>query len=146
MAGLEASLSAAEITPIPGLQFRLPSVSPYITLRQEIYFTPAGQIFSPSTNRVLRINASGNGFADLSTAILEFTVANNSTTHALQPVSANGSCFFSEFRFLLSELRRNGLEEVGGGLLIRPYHGGTPERNPSFKTCRGSGRWLWDQD
>ena len=96
MAGHEASLSAAEIAPIASLQFKLPGVSPYVTSRQEVSFSPAGQTFSPSANRTLRVNCSGDGFADLSSAMLEFTVTNNSTTNALQPFSANGSCFFSE--------------------------------------------------
>ena len=86
MAGLESSLAAAEIAPIASLQFKLPSVSPFVTSRQEIYFSPAGQTFSPSGNRTMRINCSGNGFADLSSAMLEFTITNNSTTHALQPL------------------------------------------------------------
>ena len=46
MAGLESSLAAAEIAPIASLQFKLPSVSPYVTSRQEVYFSPAGQTFS----------------------------------------------------------------------------------------------------
>ena len=77
MSGLEGSLSAAEIAPLAGRTFKLPSVSPYITSRQEVYFLSAGQSFSPSGNRTLRINCSGNGFADLSSAMLEFTVTNN---------------------------------------------------------------------
>ena len=85
MAGLETSLSAAEIAPIASLQFKLPSVSPYVTSRQEVYFSPAEQTFSTSGNRTLWINCSGNGFADLSSAMLDFTMTNNSTTHALQP-------------------------------------------------------------
>ena len=112
MAGLEASLSATEIAPIGSLQFNLPSVSPYVTSRQEVYFSPSGQTFSPSGNRTLRINCSGNGFADLSSAMLEFTVTNNSTTHALQPLSANGSSLFSELQFLLSGIEA---ERIGGG-------------------------------
>jgi hypothetical protein len=44
--------------------------------------------------------------------MLEFTVTNNSTTNALQPLSANGSCFFSELRFLLSGIEA---ERIGGG-------------------------------
>ena len=106
------SLAAAEIAPIASLQFKLPSVSPYVTSRQEIYFSPAGQTFSPSGNRTMRINCSGNGFADLSSAMLEFTVTNNITTNALQPLSANGSSFFSELRFLLSGIEA---ERIGGG-------------------------------
>ena len=112
MAGLEASLSAAEIAPIASLQLKLPSASPYVTSRQEVYFSPAGQAFSPSAYRTLRMDCSGNGFADLSSAMLEFTVTNNSTTSALQPLSANGSCFFSELRFLLSGIEA---ERLGGG-------------------------------
>ena len=111
MAGLESSLAAAEIAPIAALQFNFPSVSPYVTSRQEVYFSPAGQTFSSSGNRVMRINCSGNGFADMSSAILEFTVTNNSTTNALQPLSANGSSFFSELRFLLSGIEA---ERLGG--------------------------------
>ena len=112
MSGLESSLAAAEIAPIASLQFKLPSVSPYVTSRQEVYFSPAGQSFSPSGNRTLRINCSGNGFADLSSAMLEVTVTNHSTTNALQPLSANGSSFFSELRFLLSGIET---ERLGGG-------------------------------
>ena len=112
MAGLESSLSAAEIAPIASLQFKLPSASPYVTSRQEVYFSPAGQTFFPSGNRTLRTNCSGNSFADLSSAMLEFTVTNNSTTNALQPLSANGSCFFSELKFLLSRIEA---ERIGGG-------------------------------
>ena len=112
MSGLESSLATAEIAPIASLQFKLPSVSPYVTSRQEIYFSPAGQTFSPSGNRTMRINCSGNGFADLSSAMLEFSITNNSTTNALQPLSANGSCFFSELRFLLSGIEA---ERIGGG-------------------------------
>jgi hypothetical protein len=44
--------------------------------------------------------------------MLEFTVTNNSTTNALQPLSANGSCFFSELRCLLSGIEA---ERIGGG-------------------------------
>ena len=112
MAGLESSLAAAEIAPIASLQFRLPSVSPYVTSRQEVYFSPAGQTFSSAGNRSMRISCSGNGFADLSSMMLEFIVTNNSTTNALQPLSANGSCFFSELRILLSGIEA---ERIGGG-------------------------------
>jgi hypothetical protein len=44
--------------------------------------------------------------------MLEFTVTNNSTTHALQPLSANGSSMFAELRFLLSGIEA---ERIGGG-------------------------------
>ena len=44
--------------------------------------------------------------------MLEFTITNNSTTNALQPLSANGSSFFSELRFLLSGIEA---ERIGGG-------------------------------
>ena len=116
MSGLEASLSAAEIAPIAGLQFKLPNVSPYITSRQEVYSSPAGQTVSPNGNRTLRINCSGNGFADLSSAMLEFTVVNNSIASGLQPVSANGSCFFSELLLLLSGIEA---ERIGArGLFV----------------------------
>ena len=112
MAGLESSLAVAEIAPIASLQSKLPAVSPYVTSRQEVYFSPAGQTSSPSGNRTLRINCSGNGFADLSSAMLEFTITNNNTTHALQPLSANGSSFFPELRLLLSGTEA---ERIGGG-------------------------------
>ena len=44
--------------------------------------------------------------------MLEFTITNNSTTNALQPLSGNGSCFISELRFLLSGIEA---ERIGGG-------------------------------
>ena len=112
MAGLESSLAAADIAPIATLQFKLPSVSPYVTSRQEMYFSPAGQTFSPSGNRTLRINCCGNGFADLSSAMLEFTVTNNSTAHYNRSPRVNLRFFFSELRFLLSGI---GAERIGGG-------------------------------
>ena len=74
MAGLESSLAAAEVAPISGLQFKLPGVADYVTSRSEVTFVPSGNTFAPSGVRTLRVNASGNGFADLSTAVLEFTV------------------------------------------------------------------------
>ena len=74
------------------------------------------QNLSLGGNRTLRINCSGNAFADLSTAVLEFTLTNNSTTHALQPLSANGGCFFSELQFLLGGIEAERIGAGGGGL------------------------------
>ena len=92
MAGLESSLAAAEVALISGLQFKLPGVADYVTSRSEVTFVPSGNTFAPSGVRTLRVNASGNGFANLSTAVLEFTVTEGNVG-ALKPLSANGSCF-----------------------------------------------------
>ena len=110
MAGLESSLAAAEVAPISGLQFKLPVVADYVTSRYEVTFVPSGNTFAPSGVRTLRVNASGNGFADLSTAVLEFTVTEGNVG-ALKPLSANGSCFFSELRIRASGVE---LERIGG--------------------------------
>ncbi len=101
MAGLESTISAAEVAPISGIQFKLPSVANYVTSRTELYYVPSGNDFAPNGVRTLRINCSGNGFADLSTAVLEFDLKNNSTTNALMPLSAHGGSFFADLRVFL---------------------------------------------
>ena len=90
MAGLESSLAAAEVAPFSGLQFKLPAVADYVTSRSEVTFVPSRNTFAPTGVRTLRINASGNGFADLSTAVLEFTVYEGNVW-PVKPLTANGS-------------------------------------------------------
>ena len=114
MAGLESSLAAAEIAPLAGLQFKLPQIASYVTSRTELYYVPSGNDFAPSGVRTLRINCSGNGFADLSTAMLEFDLTNISTTHALQPLSANGGSFFAELRVMLGGIEAERIGGAGG--------------------------------
>ena len=112
MAGLESSISAAEVGPIAGLQFQLPKVSSYVTSRTESYFVPSGNNFAPGGVRTMRVNASGNGFADLSSAVLEFTVRNDDATQALRPITSSGGAFFSELRVMCSGIE---VERIGGG-------------------------------
>jgi hypothetical protein len=110
MSSLESSIAAADVAPIAGLQFKLPGVSDFVTSREEVSFFPSGNTFAPTGVRTLRVSASGNGFADLSTAVLSFTVKENNVA-ALKPLSANGSSFFSELRLLASGVE---LERIGG--------------------------------
>ena len=93
-----------------GLQFKLPAVADYVTSRSEVTFVPSGNTFAPTGVRTLRVNASGNSFADLSTAVLELTVSERSVG-PLKLLTANGSCFFSELRILASGVK---LERIGG--------------------------------
>jgi hypothetical protein len=118
MAGLESSLAAAEVAPISGLQFKLPSVASYVTSRTELYYVPSGNDFGPNGVRTLRINCSGNGFADLSTAVLEFDLKNSDTANALQPLSANGGSFFSELRVLLGGIEAERIGGAGGAATV----------------------------
>ena len=83
MVGHESSLAAADVTPIARLQFKLSSVSPYVTSRTELYYVHAGNTFGPAGVRTQRVSCSGSGFPDLPTAILEFTVTNNSGASGL---------------------------------------------------------------
>ena len=73
---------------------------------------PVSQSFSHDANRTFRVKCCGNDFADLSTAVLEFTVVNNSTSRGLKTLSANGSCVYSELRLLLSGIEA---EKIEGG-------------------------------
>ena len=112
MPGLEASRSAAEIAPIAGLPFKLPSASPLYHFPPGGVFLACGSDLQPQM-ATERSGSTGpeNGFADLS-AMLEFTVVNNSAANGLKPLSAYGACFFSECRLLLSGI---GAERIGGG-------------------------------
>ena len=109
---LESSIAAAEVGPIAGLSFKLPPVSSYVTGRQEVYFVPSGSQFGPNAVRTLRISASGHAFADLSSAVLEYTITNNDATNALQMLNSSAGVVFSELRVLASGIE---LERIGGG-------------------------------
>ena len=114
MTSLESSIASADVGPIAGLNFSLPPVSSFVIGRQESYFVPSGNTFSPAGVRTLRINASGAGFADLSTAVLEFQVTNGEPAggHHLQPITTSGGSFFSELRILCGGIEA---ERIGGG-------------------------------
>ena len=73
---------------------------------------PSGNQFSSSGVRVLRINCSGNGFLDMSSVCLRYTLTNNSGTDSLQPLTADGGNWFSELRILASGIVA---EQIGGG-------------------------------
>ena len=111
MAGLEASISASEIGPIAGLQYKLPQVAPFVVDRSESYFVPSGgSEFSPGNVRTMRIPITGHNFCDLSTAVLEFNVHNSSAAQ-LQPICGAAS-FFNELKVMVSGVE---VERLGGG-------------------------------
>ena len=113
---LESTIASASVAPIAGLAFsQLPSVASYVTSREEVQYVPAGgQPFSSGGTRVLRINCSGNGFIDLSSLVLRYTLKNDAANggNHLQPLTPDGGSIFSELRVLCSGIE---IERIGGG-------------------------------
>ena len=113
---LESTIASASVAPIAGLAFsQLPAVASYVTSREEVQYVPAGgQPFSSGGTRVLRINCSGNGFLDLSSLVLRYTLKNDEAIggNALQPLTPDGGSIFSELRVLCNGIE---VERLGGG-------------------------------
>ena len=71
MPGLESTLASAEVGMLSSLDYRLPSVSNFVTERKEVTYYPlGGNSYSPTGVRVLTFQCSGLGFLDASSVIV----------------------------------------------------------------------------
>jgi len=102
MPGLESTLAAAEVGMLSSLDYRLPSVSNFVTDRKEVTWYPlGGDQYRPVGVRVLTFQASGLGFLDASTLTLSVQCNNTDGAKALKPLTCDLSCMIQEIRVLL---------------------------------------------
>ena len=102
---MELSLAGSEDTLLKSLSFDLKPSANYITNRRMTSFYPTGSSsFSPGGVRVCRIVLSGDGWVDLSSLLMQFTLANSDPDRTVMPISfADGGSpgqFFDRVRVL----------------------------------------------
>ena len=101
---VEAMANSIEDYLIEGLSFKLNPGASYVTDRRNVsYFTAGSNIYQSGTGaRVIRINLTGEGWMDPSTARICFTLRNNDGTaaHILRPIGGPWS-FFRRIRCLV---------------------------------------------
>ena len=102
MPGLESTLASAEVGMLSSLDYRLPSVSNFVTERKEVTYYPlGGNSYSPTGVRVLTFQCSGLGFLDASSVTLSLQVNNHDGVKALKPLTPELACMIQEIRVIL---------------------------------------------
>ena len=101
---VEAMANSVEDYLIDGLSFKLNPGASYVTDRRNVsYFTAGSNIYQSGTGaRVIRINVTGEGWMDPSTARICYTLRNNDGTaaHVLRTIDGPWS-FFRRMRCLV---------------------------------------------
>ena len=110
---MESTLSAQEDHVISQLDFALPKVASYVTLREECVYTPAGAVFRPDGLRLMRIPITSDGFVDASTICIEATLRNNSTTKVLTMSDPSFASMISEMRVFMSGVEVERIQDYG---------------------------------
>jgi len=110
---MESTLSAQEDHVISQLDFALPKVASYVTLREECVYTPAGAVFRPDGLRLMRIPITSDGFIDASTIVIEATLRNGSTTKMLSMSDPSLASMISEMRVFMSGVEIERVQDYG---------------------------------
>ena len=101
MPGLESTLAAAEVGMLGSLDYRLPTVSNFVTDRKEVTYYPlGGDQYRPVGVRVLTFQCSGLGFLDASSLCLSVQLNNPDGAKVLKPLTPELACMIQEIRIL----------------------------------------------
>ena len=95
---MESTLSAQEDHVISQLDYTLPKLASYVSVREECVYVPAGAVFRPDGLRLLRIPITSDGFIDCSTIVIEASLRNHSTTKQLSMSDPSLAGMIAEMR------------------------------------------------
>ena len=98
---------------ISQLDYTLPRLASYVSLREECVYTPAGAVFRPDGLRLLRIPVTSDGFIDASTIVIEATLRNHSTTKMLTMSDPSLASMISEMRVFMSGVEVERVQDYG---------------------------------
>ena len=83
---MESNIQAVEDNLIHNLTFKSGDGASYVTKREQVSFFASGSdVYGAGGTRVIRITLNGDGWADLSSMRVNFTVNNTDASLALTP-------------------------------------------------------------